>query len=178
MRASVQQAIEEAQRLPPMPLMPVDYSGLLADIQRWIEELQGAAADVAAAQQVRSGQRGGECALRYIRKRGQLWSKKSICLLSCLPSSLATALRSSLPTSLPAQEASKATADTAAAAAAADAADLPDLHRLAWLSRERPLVEERLEGVGSKLAPAGQAVEALQGLVQRIEEERVSEKEH
>lgn len=71
------------------------------------------------------------------------------------------------------QEASTATADTAAAAAAADATDLPALHRLAWLSKETPLVEERLDGIATKLAPAGEAVEALQQLVKQIEEEQV-----
>lgn len=53
-RGAVQQAIEEARRLPPMPLMPVDYSSLLADIQSWIAALEAATADVAAAQQVNS----------------------------------------------------------------------------------------------------------------------------
>lgn len=48
----VQQMIEEARRLPPMPPMPVDYSGLLASVHRWIEELQGAAGDVEQAQAV------------------------------------------------------------------------------------------------------------------------------
>ena len=51
-RGAVQQAIEEARRLPPMPLLPVDYSGLLADLRQWIQALQGAAADVTTAQQV------------------------------------------------------------------------------------------------------------------------------
>lgn len=51
-RSAVQQAIEEARRLPPMPLMPVDYSALLADIQSWIAALEAASADMAAAQQV------------------------------------------------------------------------------------------------------------------------------
>lgn len=49
-RGTVQQAIEEAKRLPEMPAF-VDYSGLLADLQQWVEELQAAGADVAAAQQ-------------------------------------------------------------------------------------------------------------------------------
>lgn len=71
------------------------------------------------------------------------------------------------------QEASAATADTAAAAAAAEPTDLPALHRLAWLSQERPLVEERLDGLAAKLAPAGRAVDALQQLVKHIEEEQV-----
>lgn len=53
-RGAVRQAIEEARRLPPMPLMPVDYSALLADIQSWIAALEAASADVAAAQQVSS----------------------------------------------------------------------------------------------------------------------------
>ena len=48
-RSAVDDAIEEARRLPPMPLMPIDYSALLADIHRWIEALQGAQADVDAA---------------------------------------------------------------------------------------------------------------------------------
>lgn len=47
-----------------MPLMPVDYSGLLADLARWVEALQGAHADVDAAQQVRlPGCRGAAAAL-------------------------------------------------------------------------------------------------------------------
>jgi exonuclease VII small subunit len=119
-RGAVWQAIEEARRLPAMPLIPVDYSALLADIQGWIAALEAASADVSAAQ----------------------------------------------------QEVSTATADTAAAAAAADPTDLPALHRLAWLSKETPLVEERVEGVAAKLAPAGEAVEALQQLVKRIEQEQ------
>lgn len=53
-RGMVQQLIEEARRLPPMPPMPVDYSGLLASVHRWIEELQGAATDVETAQAVRA----------------------------------------------------------------------------------------------------------------------------
>lgn len=48
---AVQQAIEEAKRLPEMPAF-VDYSELLADIQRWIAELESATADVGTAQQV------------------------------------------------------------------------------------------------------------------------------
>lgn len=55
----MQQAIEEARRLPPMPLMPVDYSGLLADLRQWIQALQGANADVVASQHVRWRQGGG-----------------------------------------------------------------------------------------------------------------------
>ncbi len=49
-RSSVQQAVEEARRLPEMPPF-VDYSALLADLQQWVGELQASAADVAAAQQ-------------------------------------------------------------------------------------------------------------------------------
>ena len=50
----VQGMIEEARRLPPVPPMPVDYSGLQASLRRWVEELQGAAADVELAQAVRA----------------------------------------------------------------------------------------------------------------------------
>lgn len=51
-RSAAQQAVEDAQRLPEMPPF-VDYSELLADIQRWVEELESASADVGTAQQVR-----------------------------------------------------------------------------------------------------------------------------
>lgn len=51
---TVQQAIEEARRLPDMPPF-VDYSGLLADVREWVEQLQGAARDISAAQQVGVG---------------------------------------------------------------------------------------------------------------------------
>ena len=50
-RGAVADAIRAAKQLPEMPRMPVDYSGLLASIARWVEELRGAAADVAAARQ-------------------------------------------------------------------------------------------------------------------------------
>lgn len=53
-RGMVQGMIEEARRLPPVPPMPVDYSGLLASLRRWVEELQGTAADVEQAQAVRA----------------------------------------------------------------------------------------------------------------------------
>ncbi len=50
-RSLAAQAIEEAKRMPPVPPF-VDYSALLADLQRWIAELEGAAADVDQAQAV------------------------------------------------------------------------------------------------------------------------------
>ena len=49
-RSSVQREIEEAQRLPEMPPF-VDYTALLADLQRWVEALATTTADVSAAQQ-------------------------------------------------------------------------------------------------------------------------------
>lgn len=73
-RGAVQQAIEEARRLPPMPLMPVDYSSLLADIQSWIAALEAATADVAAAQQVTSSGCVAVC-----------WSGRCACRLECEP---------------------------------------------------------------------------------------------
>lgn len=51
-RTLAARAIEDARRLPEMPPF-VDYSSLLADLQRWIAELEGAAADVDRAQEVR-----------------------------------------------------------------------------------------------------------------------------
>lgn len=50
-RSGVQRLVEEAQRLPKMPPY-VSYDALLADLQQWIEALEGCTADVAAAQQV------------------------------------------------------------------------------------------------------------------------------
>lgn len=48
MRGAITEAIENARRLPEQPGF-VDYSPLLADIARWVGELQGCGADVAAA---------------------------------------------------------------------------------------------------------------------------------
>ena len=72
-REMVRQLIEEARRLPEVPPMPVDYSGLLDSIRRWIEELQGAAADVEQAQAVRAA-----CCMRLL----QSWMA-CMCLLLC-----------------------------------------------------------------------------------------------
>ena len=52
-RGAVAQAIAAAQQLPAMPPY-VDYSALLASLAAWLEALQGADADVLAAQQVRA----------------------------------------------------------------------------------------------------------------------------
>ena len=49
MRGAVRQLIRDAQQLPKMPPF-VSYAALLADLQHWIEALQGCGADVAAAQ--------------------------------------------------------------------------------------------------------------------------------
>ena len=49
-RGAVQQLLEEARRLPAMPPMPVNYEELLADVEKWLAELAGTRADVAAAQ--------------------------------------------------------------------------------------------------------------------------------
>ena len=120
-RGTVQREVEEAQRLPAMPPF-VDYTALLADLQRWLEALQGAAADVAAAQ----------------------------------------------------REASAAADDASSQLAGATAEDKEGLHRLAWLSEQLPLAEQRLAAVSSSLeAPAGAASAALRQLRQRIEEECV-----
>ena len=43
--------LAEAQRLPAMPPMPIDYSSLLAGVRQWVAELDGAQSDVASAQQ-------------------------------------------------------------------------------------------------------------------------------
>ena len=51
MRGGVQRLLDEAQRLPEMPPMPVNYDDLLADIRQWLAALEGCQADVAAAQQ-------------------------------------------------------------------------------------------------------------------------------
>jgi len=64
-QSTVQQAIEQAKRLPEMPPY-VDYSDLLADIQSWIGELESATADVGTAQQVRSWH---ECSPGHARVR-------------------------------------------------------------------------------------------------------------
>ena len=50
-RSTVQQAIDDAKKLPEMPPF-VDYSALLADVREWVEQLQGAASDISSAQQV------------------------------------------------------------------------------------------------------------------------------
>ncbi len=49
-REAVRKLVEEARNLPGMPTW-VDYRPLLADITQWVEALQAAQSDVAAAQQ-------------------------------------------------------------------------------------------------------------------------------
>lgn len=49
-RSTVQQAVEDAKKLPDMPPF-VDYSALLAELQHWVEVLAAAAADVTTARQ-------------------------------------------------------------------------------------------------------------------------------
>jgi hypothetical protein len=53
----VRQLIEEAQRIPDAPPLPVDYEQLLTDLVRWIEECEAANGDVDTAIQVRGGGR-------------------------------------------------------------------------------------------------------------------------
>ena len=83
------QAIEAAKRLPPMPPF-VDYSALLEDLRRWIEELQGANADVEQAQQVGTAlaARAGQAArLREVhgqRVRG-LGGPAAVRMAACVP---------------------------------------------------------------------------------------------
>ncbi len=62
-RSGVQQLIAEAQRLPEMPAW-VDYRPLLADIAQWVEALQAAQADVAAAQQA-AGQQAADSKAQF-----------------------------------------------------------------------------------------------------------------
>ncbi|KAL4428231.1 hypothetical protein ABPG75_002320 [Micractinium tetrahymenae] len=63
-RGAVQRLIEEAERLPEMPPMPVNYDDLLADIRQWIAELDGCQADVQAAQQA-AGQQAADSAAQF-----------------------------------------------------------------------------------------------------------------
>lgn len=70
-RSGVQRLVEEAQRLPKMPPY-VSYDALLADLQQWIEALEGCTADVAAAQQV-----GGRQGCR-IRRGGPLFQASKL----------------------------------------------------------------------------------------------------
>ena len=178
-RGAVQQAVEAAQRLLPMPPF-VDYSALLADIGEWVEQLQGATADVSAAQQV--GAAGGRvsgrsvaCALAH---RLHTHPRRAHPCLAHAGCPFRCAQHSTLPPATPRphlgcpQEASEATADASTQLASADHGDKEALHRLAWLAEQQPLVEERLAAVGGRVAPpAGAAIAALQALAQRIEGE-------
>lgn len=74
-RGTVQQALEEAQRLPEMPPF-VDYTALLADVREWVEQLQGAASDITSAQQVR---------LRCKHLWDQAWVGPDACLVALQP---------------------------------------------------------------------------------------------
>jgi len=56
----VQQLIADARRLPPVPGW-VDCRPLLADLRQWVAELEGAQADVQAAQQA-AAQSSADCA--------------------------------------------------------------------------------------------------------------------
>jgi hypothetical protein len=57
MRGVVHSAIEVAKRIPDVPPVPTNYSGLLAAIQEWIEQLGATNNDLAAAQQETKQQR-------------------------------------------------------------------------------------------------------------------------
>lgn len=52
MRGEIRRLIEEARALPPMPPY-VSYDALLADLARWVQELQGCSADIATALEVK-----------------------------------------------------------------------------------------------------------------------------
>jgi hypothetical protein len=56
-RDMVRRAIEEARRIPAAPPVPVNYTGLIRAIRDWIEQLEGAGADAAAAGKELAGQR-------------------------------------------------------------------------------------------------------------------------
>jgi len=59
LRTAVQQLIADAQRMPPMPEW-VDHRPLLAELRQWVEQLEGAQADVQAAQQA-AAQSSADC---------------------------------------------------------------------------------------------------------------------
>lgn len=193
-RGMVQQMIEEARRLPPIPPMPVDYSGLLASVHRWIEELQGAAGDVEQAQAVGAmlvAEPAEPAVLRWMLRLLRLlcccwscadgWRGVGDVLSAALPPAMrsrtacktaCTTARTMLPA--PVQEASREQADVAARlAAAALPGDPAGWHRLTWLGQVLPLLAFRLGEVAGKAAPGTEAVQALQQLALRIESEQV-----
>lgn len=172
LRSSVQQAVEEARRLPDMPPF-VDYTALLADLQQWVEALQAATAGVRTARQAAAA--ATEDASNQLEAADQSDAPATYRLLWLRWGWAKGAWLC--------QRAMEGTAEFGAAAwlirphsATAKKQICPACfvrRSLVCCSEQLPLVEKRLAAVGEQVAPAAAASDALQQLRQRIEEECV-----
>jgi hypothetical protein len=54
-RGLVGAALEQAKRLPKVPPVPVNYSGILAAVRDWIEQLEATNADLSGAEEEVAG---------------------------------------------------------------------------------------------------------------------------
>ena len=155
-RGAVRRQIEEAQRLPSMPPF-VDYRPLLAELQRWQEELEGAQSDLAAVQQAASEASARSAAQLAAADEGAdpegwhrlnwlRWDDAEVaaaCVAAAEACSVCLRLASS-PACSPAR-------------AAVPHRHLSPACLVAACSQQHPAVAERLQQLGGRIAPAAAA---------------------